>query len=454
MKERRKEVRHERRHTAPSDVPVPAGTVGAAAPPSPARRQRFTLLKTVGLGVITGAADDDPSAVGTYASAGAAFGPSVLWTAPVMLPMMVTVVYLAGKLGQVAGEGLFAVLRRHYSRAVLYPTLVGVLIGNVIEAAADIGGMAAALHLIVPIPRTAIVVIVTALVLALQLWASYRFISGVLRVLAMALLAYVASAVLAHPSWRAVLHGTFVPSVHFDRDFLAILVAIIGTTLSAYLYTWSSNQEVEEEIAMGRRRLTDRRGATRNELHRSLVTVVSGMFFSNVVMYAIILATASTLFAAGHRHIESAVEAAEALRPIAGAWASTLFALGVVGVGFLAVPVMTTGGAYDMAQAVGWRQGLHRKPSEAKGFYGAMTVFTLVAMGMNFLGINPMRALVWSGIVQGFSTPPLMLLILRMTNDERVMGVRTNGPVMNTLGWITAAAMFAATVGLILTWIL
>lgn len=447
-------MRHERRHVPPQDGPVPTGT--AASPPaSPKNRpQRFTLLKTVGLGVITGAADDDPSAVGTYASAGAAFGPAILWTAPVMLPMMVTVVYLAGKLGQVAGEGLFAVLRRHYPRGVLYPTLIGVLIGNVIEAAADIGGMAAALRLVVPIPRAAIVVIVTGLVLALQLWASYRFISGVLRVLAMALLAYIASAVLAHPSWRVVLRGTFIPTVYFDRDFLAILVAIIGTTLSAYLYTWSSNQEVEEEIAMGRRRLTDRRGATRAELRRSLVTVISGMFFSNVVMYAIILATASTLFMAGERHIESAVQAAEALRPIAGAWASILFALGVVGVGFLAVPVMTTGGAYDMAQALGWREGLHRTPSEAKKFYAAMSVFTLVAMGMNFLGVNPMRALVWSGIVQGFSTPPLMLLILRMTNDERIMGMRTNGRVLNTLGWITAVAMFAATIGLVLTWIL
>jgi NRAMP (natural resistance-associated macrophage protein)-like metal ion transporter len=448
VKERRKSPRWERRRATPQGAPASPG-----APTASRRPQRFTLLKTIGLGLITGAADDDPSAVGTYASAGAAFGPGVLWTAPVMLPMMVTVVYLAGKLGQVSGEGLFAVLRQHHSRAVLYPTLVGVLVGNVIEAAADIGGMAAALHLIVPIPSALIVVLVTALILALQLWGSYRFISNVLRVLAMALLAYVASAFLAHPAWGAVLRGTFVPHVRFDRDFLAIVVAIIGTTLSAYLYTWSSNQEVEEEIAMGRRRLTDRRGATPDELHRSLVTVISGMFFSNLVMYSIILATASTLFAAGRHHIDSAVQAAEALRPIAGSGASVLFALGVVGVGFLAVPVMTAGGAYDLAQALGWRQGLHRTPSEAKGFYAAMTVFTLLAMGMNFLGINPMRALVWSGIVQGFSTPPLMALILRMTNDPRVMAGQTNGRTLNVLGWVTAAAMFAATAGLVLTWI-
>lgn len=448
-------MREERRQSDPPDLPAPTevGTAPAQLPPHH-RAQRFSLLKTVGLGLVTGAADDDPSAVGTYASAGAAFGPAILWTAPVMLPMMVTVVYLAGKLGQVSGEGLFAALRRHYSPAVLHATLIGVLIGNVIEAAADIGGMAAALHLIVPIPPAALVLGITVLVLALQLWGSYELISRVLRVLAMGLLAYVVSAFLAHPSWRQVLRGTFVPTVRFDRDFLAIMVAIVGTTLSAYLYTWSSNQEVEEEIAIGRRRLSDRRGATPTELRRSLVTVVSGMFISNLVMYSIILATASTLFIAGRHRIDSAAQAAEALRPIAGAGASVLFAVGVVGVGFLAVPVMTTGGAYDLAQALGWRQGLHRRLADAKGFYAAMTLFTLFAMGINFLGINPMRALVWSGIVQGFSTPPLMLLILRMTNDKRVMGAQTNGRALNTLGWITAAAMSAASVGLVLTWIL
>ncbi|MFL5576031.1 MAG: Nramp family divalent metal transporter [Gemmatimonadaceae bacterium] len=410
------------------------------------------MLRTVGLGVITGAADDDPSAVGTYASAGAAFGPAVLWTAPVTLPMMVTVVYLSGKLGQVAGEGLFAVLRRRYSRWILFPTLAGVLIGNVIEAAADIGGMAAALNLIVPIPIPWIVVLVTALALVLQIWGSYRLISTVLRVLALTLLAYVGSAFLAKPDWGPVLRGTLVPTLRFDRDFLAILVAIIGTSLSAYLYTWHSNQEVEEEIAMGRRRLSDRRGATEDELRRSWWTVVAGMFFSNVVMYFIILATASTLYVAGQRDIDSAAQVAEALRPLAGRAASALFAIGIVGVGFLAVPVMTTGGAYDLAQALGWRQGLHRRPGEAKKFYAAITVFTLLAMGMNYFGVNPMKALVWSGMVQGFSTPPLMLLILRMTNDRRIMGERVNGRAINVLGWITAGAMFAASVGLVVSW--
>jgi NRAMP (natural resistance-associated macrophage protein)-like metal ion transporter len=473
VKERRRKKRWERRRGRPRPPSAQATATGHdgdgagagagsqehapdATPLAPAEGEAKGggILRAVGLGVITGAADDDPSAVGTYASAGAAFGPAILWTAPVTLPMMVAVVYLSGKLGQVAGEGLFAVLRRHYSRWVLYPTLIGVLIGNVIEAAADIGGMAAGLHLIVPVPVAAIVVAVTALALALQVWGSYRLISNVLRVLAMALLAYVAAAILAKPDWGPVLRGTLVPTIRFDRDYLAILVAIIGTSLSAYLYTWHSNQEVEEEIAMGRRRLTDRKGATKQELRRSLLTVVSGMFFSNIVMYFIILATASTLFVAGQRDIDSAVQAAEALRPIAGGAASAMFALGIVGVGLLAVPVMTTGGAYDLAQALGWRQGLHRSPGEAKRFYAVIVVLTVLAMGMNFLGINPMKALVWSGIVQGFSTPPLMLLILRMTNDPAIMGAQTNGRAINVLGWVTTGAMFAASAGLVVSWLL
>jgi Mn2+/Fe2+ NRAMP family transporter len=332
--------------------------------------------------------------------------------------------------------------------------LTGVLIGNVIEAGADIGGVAAALNVVVPLPIPWIVVLTTAFVLALQLWGSYSFIRNVLRVLALSLLAYVGSAFLAHPNWGMVLRGTLVPSVHFDRDFLAMIVAVIGTSLSAYLYTWQSNQEVEEEIALGRRRLSDRVGATDDELRHSWWDVTAGMFFSNVVMYFIILSTAATLFVAGRHNIDNAAQAAEALRPIAGNAAGVLFALGVVGVGLLAVPVMTTGAAYDLSQALGWKQGLNKRPSEAKRFYAAITCFMLVAMGMNFFGINPMKALVWAGIVQGFSTPPLLFLILRMTNNRAIMGERVNGRALNALAYITTAAIFAASFSLIVSWIL
>jgi Mn2+/Fe2+ NRAMP family transporter len=285
-------------------------------------------------------------------------------------------------------------------------------------------------------------------------WGSYVLIRNIFRWLALSLLAYVGAAILAKPDLLEVLKGTFIPTIQFNQQFLSLLVAVIGTTLSAYLYTWQSNQEVEEEIAIGRRRLGQRKGATTKELKDTRRDVVSGMFFSNVVMYFIILSTASTLFRAGTTEINTAAEAAEALRPLAGDAAAVLFALGVIGVGFLAVPIMTTGAAYDLCQVVGWKHSLHAKPSEAKKFYAAIGAFTLLAMLMNFLGFNPMRALVYSGIVQGFSTPPLLLLIMLMTNNRKIMGDRVNGVGLNILGWITTVAIFAATVGLIITWFL
>ena len=412
------------------------------------------VLRTVGLGLITGAADDDPSAIGTYASAGAAIGPSFLWTAPITFPMMCAVVYLAAKLGQVSGKGLFHVLRDHYSRWLLYPALIGVLIGNTIEAGADIGGMSAAIAVLLPLPLPLIIIPVTLASFALQVWGSYELIRTIFRWLALTLLAYIGSAIIAKPDLLEVIKGTLIPTIRFDQKFLSLLVAVIGTTLSAYLYTWQSNQEVEEEIAMGRRRLEQRQGASRKELKKTKTDVISGMFFSNIVMYFIILSTASTLFKTGRTEINTAAQAAEALRPLAGDAATALFAIGVIGVGFLAVPVMTTGAAYDLCQVVGWKHSLHAKPAEAKKFYGAIAGFTLLAMAMNFLGFNPMKALVFSGVVQGFSTPPLLLMIMLMTNSRKIMRNRVNTLGLNILGWITTVAIFAATIGLVVTWFL
>lgn len=367
--------------------------------------------------------------------------------------MMFAVVYLCSKLGQVCGEGLFAVVRKHYARWILYTLLLGVLIGNIVEAGADLGGMAASLNILVPIPIGWIVVGITLIILALQIWGSYTLIRQIFRWLALALLAYVGAAFLAKPELWPVVKGTLIPHIRFDKDSLSMLVAIIGTTLSAYLYTWQSNQDVEEDISMGRRRLTDRMGTTKEELRHSARDVGFGMFFSNIVMYFIILSTAATLFKAGKTDINTAAEAAQALRPLAGNLAGALFAIGVIGVGFLAVPVMTIGAAYDLSQTFGWKHGLHAKLSEAKPFYMAITVFTFLAMGLNFFGINPMKALVWAGIVQGFSTPFLMLLIMLLTTNRKIMGKWVNTRAMNVLGWVTTAFIFAAMIGLIVTWI-
>jgi Mn2+/Fe2+ NRAMP family transporter len=413
-----------------------------------------SLFRMVGSGVITGAADDDPSAIGTYASAGAKYGLAFLWVAPVLLPMMYAVVYLSSKLGQVYGKGLFDAIRDRFPRWVLYPMLVGGVVGNVIEAAADLGGVAAALNLHVPLPIPVIVALAAMVVFAFQWFGSYALLRKVFRWLALALLAYVIAAVMTKPDLREVLRATLTPRIQLDAQFLSLVVACIGTSLSAYIYTWQSNQEVEEEIAVGRRHWWQRRGASRTELRRTRRDVLIGMLFSNLILYFVILSTGATLHAAGRTEIESAAHAAEALRPLAGDLAGLLFIAGVVGVGFLAVPIMTTGAAYDLVQSFGRQGSLHDKPRDAGLFYGTIAGVTVVAVGLNTLGFNPMKMLVWSGIVQGFSVPPLLVLMLIMTNDRRMMGDKVNGPGTNLLAGGTAIVTFAATLFLVGTWVL
>jgi Mn2+/Fe2+ NRAMP family transporter len=419
--------------------------------PSSSSPRRERSLRTLGLGLITGAADDDPSAIGTYASAGAQFGFGLLWTIPIMFPMVFAVVYLSAKVGQLSGRGLFGVIHDHYPRWILHATLIGVLIGNVIEAAADLGGIAAALQLWIPIPPPLLALAAASIIFALQLIGSYQLIRNVFRWLALSLLAYVGAALLAKPDWATVLRSTVMPSLHFDRESLSIVVALLGTSLSAYIYTWQSNEEVEEQIAMGRTTVRSRQRAA-PKLKATQRDILLGVLVSNAVLYFIMLATGKTLHAAGIHQVDTAAEAARALRPLAGAGAESLFTLGIVGVGFLSVPVMTTGAAYDLCQTLGWRHGLHKQPREAKAFYAVIGAFTAVAVALNCFGINPMRALVWSGVVQGFSTPPLMLLIMLITNNRKIVGGRANTRAMNLLGWATFAAMSAATLGLIATW--
>ncbi|CAO3440036.1 Manganese transport protein MntH [Azospirillum endophyticum] len=406
----------------------------------------------IGSGIVTGAADDDPSAIGTYASAGARFGLGILWIAPVLLPMMYVVVYLSAKIGQVYGRGLFACIRDQFPRWVLLPMVTTAFIGNIIEAAADLGGIGAALNLLILLPVPVIVVGAAAIIYGIQYFGSYALIRRIFRWLALILFAYVAAALLAKPDPWEVIRNTLIPGIRFDAGFLSIIVACIGTSLSAYVYTWQSNQEVEEQIAIGRRHLWQRKGATRRDMKRTSRDVLVGMLFSNVILYFIILSTGATLHAAGQTEIETAAQAASALEPLAGEAAKYLFAAGVVGVGFLAVPVMTTGAAYDVVQGMGREGSLHDRPSENKLFYGIIAIVTVLAVAMNFLGFNPMKALVWSGIVQGFSVPPLLLLMMLLTNSRKVVGARTNGRLTNVLGWATTLVTFLCTVALVVTW--
>jgi Mn2+/Fe2+ NRAMP family transporter len=332
--------------------------------------------------------------------------------------------------------------------------MVGAVAGNLIEAAANMGGIAASLNLVIPIPIPVIVVCAALGILGLQLWASYALLRNIFKWLALALFAYAGAALMAKPDLGDVLRGTLIPRIQFNGEFLLMVVACIGTSLSAYIYTWQSNQEVEEQIEEGKRTVEQRRGAGYRDLARTRREVLIGMAFSNLILYFIILASGATLHSSGKIEIETAAEAAAALEPLAGQGAKILFAMGVVGVGFLAVPVMTTGAAYDLAQALGKPSSLSAKPHEAPLFYFTIGIVTAVAVLLNLIGLNPMKALVWSGVVQGFSVPPLLLLMMLMTNDPEVMGDRVNSRFTNVLGWITTIATFAATVCLLVSWVL
>jgi len=409
------------------------------------------FVRTLGPGLITGASDDDPSGIATYAQAGAALGFASLWTALLTFPMMWSIQFICAKIGMVTGGGLARVLRKHYSSWLLYPIVTALVVANTINAGVDIGAIAAAINLLLPIPVGALIIPVTIAILTVQVFGSYRLIARVFKWLTLALLSYVLSAFFAKPDWGRVLAGTFMPPMRFDRPFLLILVAILGTTITPYVFFWQAGQEVEEEISMGRRTVRQRAGATEAELKFAEWDVATGMLFSNVVMYFIMLATASTLFEAGQHSVDSAIDAAQALRPVAGNAAALLWAPGLVGAGVLCVPILTGSAAYALAEARGWRRGLDEKPRRAKLFYGVIALSTVVGMLINFAGINAMTALVWTAVINGFLAPPILVVLMLIANNRAVLGEHVNGRLTNVFGWITTAVMTAAAVGLLLT---
>jgi NRAMP (natural resistance-associated macrophage protein)-like metal ion transporter len=409
------------------------------------------LGKALGPGLITGASDDDPSGIGTYAQAGAQYGFATLWTTIAMLPMQTAVQYMCAKIGLVTGKGLAGVLREHYRRA-LYPAVICLVIANTLNAGADIGAIAAAINLLVP-PISAIVFIVPVGlgIIGLQVFGGYRLIDKVFKWLSLALLAYIAAALFARPDLVKVLLGSLIPTISLNPAYIGILVALLGTTISPYLFFWQASQEVEEQISIGRRTLRHRQGATRLELKYALWDTMAGMVFSEIVAYFIILTTGATLFVAGKHDVVSATEAAQALRPLAGDASALLLAVGIIGAGVLAVPILTGSAAYGVSEAFGWRSGLDRKPAAAWQFYLVIVAATLVGMAINFLGINAITALVLSAVLNGIIAVPLVFLVMIVCNDRAAMGARTNGRLLNVVGWLTVIVMGVAVLGLIAT---
>jgi NRAMP (natural resistance-associated macrophage protein)-like metal ion transporter len=409
------------------------------------------LLLVLGPGLITGASDDDPSGIGTYTQAGASLGFATLWTAPLTLPMMAAVQFICAKIGMVSGMGLSGVLRKHYPRWVVYAAISLLVVANTINAGTDIGAIDAAINLLLPIPALALVVPIAVGIVTLQVFCSYSLISRIFKWLTLTLFGYIVAAFLARPHWGEVLKATVIPTIRFDHVYLMTLVAILGTTISPYLFFWQASQEVEEELKMGRETLAEREGATDSEIKIAEIDVDVGMLFASLVFYFVILASAATLHATGKTNIQTATDAAQALRPLSGG-ATILFALGLIGCGFLAVPVLTGASAYAIGEAFGWNCGLNEKFHRARRFYGIIVVSTLVGMLINFLKIAPVTALFWTAVINGVLAPPLLVMIMLVSNNKKVMGKRVNGKLTNFIGWSTAVIMSAAAIGMFVTW--
>jgi len=411
------------------------------------------FLSRLGPGLITGASDDDPSGIATYTQAGASLGYATLWTAIVTLPLMIVVQHICAKIGMVSGRGLASVLKHYYSRWLLYPVVACLVIANTINVGTDIAAIAAAINIFVPIPIAAMVLPIGAIIVVLQVWGSYRLIVKVFKWLTISLFGYVIAAFLARPDWRVVAGATFVPHFSLSLEYITTIVAILGTTISPYLFFWQASEEVEEEICVvGRRRLSQRKGASNQEIRDEKIDTVVGMLFCNVVFYFVILAAASTLHVSGKTKIESAAEAAQALAPLAGNLASVLFAVGLIGAGLLAVPVLTGSVAYAVAETFDWPEGLDEKPRHARKFYAVIVVSTLVGVVIDFAGINPISALFWTAVINGVIAPPLLVVVMLISNNKAVMGKRTNGPFTNIVGWLAAILMLAAALGMAVTW--
>ena len=415
----------------------------------PGRVRRF--FAELGPGLITGAADDDPSGISTYSVAGAAFGYAPLWTALFSFPLMAAVQLMCARLGMVSGRGLASVIRNHYSRRVLWAACALLVVANVINIGADLGGMAEVSEMVTGVSALVWTPLYAVFIVSLLFWSSYRRIARIFKWLTLVLFAYVLAAFLARPDWGAVLRATLMPHVEWTNRYLAVFVGILGTTISPYLFFWQAAQEVEEDRAAGRRTVRQRRGATDEDLRRVRTDVLTGMFFSNLVMYFIILTTAATLHAHGDTSIATARAAAEALRPLAGAGAYWLFAIGLIGTGMLGVPVLAGSCAYAVAEAEGWRGSLDDTPRLARRFYAVVAVAMLVGLILNYVGLDAVTMLFWSAVVNGVLAAPLIVLVVLLTSDHAVMGGRVNPPLLRWLGWATAVVMTAATVGMVAT---
>lgn len=405
---------------------------------------------SLGPGLTTGASDDDPSGIATYSQAGAQYGLQFLWLAAFTFPLMSVVQEMCARIGLVTGRGLASNIRIVFSRRVLYICAGLLFAANAFNIGADLGAMAAGVRLLFPgLSYAFLVVAFSILMLGLQIFTPYQRYARYLKWLALVLLAYIFSAIMAHLDWATVMRHAFIPSFSLSRNQILLVCAILGTTISPYLFFWQTSQEVEEEIVRGKTTLAQRKGTDKVAIKRMRIDVWSGMFLSNLVMFFIIAACAGILYPQGITNIVTASQAAEALRPFAGNATFFLFAIGIIGTGMLAIPVLAGSSSYAIAESLHKPGSLNKNLKQARAFYSVIIVSMLVGLGMNFIGINPIKALIYSAIANGLVAPVVLILIVLISSNKKIMGEWVNGRATKTVGWAAVCLMMVAGVAAI-----
>lgn len=422
----------------------------ATAPPPPPPRAGLVrrFFRTLGPGVITGAADDDPSGIATYSIAGAQFGTSLLWMSLLTWPLMSAVQFMCARIGMVTGRGLAGALRQKFPRRLVLAGALLLLGANVINIGADLAGMADAASVLTGFNSHFFVIFFGVLISTATVWCRYHYIAGVLKWLCLALFAYVITAFLAGPDWGQVLRGTFAPTWPRDHSTWQMVVAILGTTISPYLFFWQASQEIEEEKAKGRRMVRERQHATKREIINRKLDVGVGTFFAVLVMYFIMVTTAFTLNRHGVTNIETSRQAAEVLGPLAGRFAVLLYTIGILGVGLLAIPTLSGSAAYALAETLNWREGLDEKLGAARAFYGVVIGSTVAGIILDFANINPLRALFWTAVINGTLAPFLLVGILIVASDSKIMLGQPSSRLGRCVVGLAAAVMFAAAIAM------
>jgi NRAMP (natural resistance-associated macrophage protein)-like metal ion transporter len=416
-------------------------------PQKPGEPPPRRFLKMLGPGLVTGASDDDPSGIATYSQAGAQYGFGMLWTMVLVFPFMAAIQEISAMIGRVTGQGIAGNMRKHYPASVMYPVILLLLIANVINLTADLNAMGAALQLLIGGPALLYAAIFALVSVTLQIRIPYSRYANYLKWTCLVLFAYVGTIFVIKVDWGQALSGTFIPKLALDGAGITMLIAILGTTISPYLFFWQASGEVEELRA--KRHEAPLKHAPQQapkQIQRIQWDTYVGMSLSNVIAWFIILTVAATLHADGKTQIDTAAQAAESLRPVAGPMAFFLFSLGIIGTGMLALPVLAGSAAYAVGEAMRWPTGLERKAKEAKGFYGVIALATLLAVGLNFTKMDPIKALFWSAVINGVIAAPLMVLMMLMTTNRKVMGRMTLSRRLRILGWASTAMMVVASV--------